>query len=42
MGVKYMLYEDNYGRLYFPDEVEELFAWEREELGISKSKLTEI
>lgn len=37
-----MEYEDRYGRLLFQDEVEELFAWEREELGIHKSKSTEI
>lgn len=37
-----MLYEDEYGRILFPDEVEELFAWERDELGIHRSKRTEI
>ncbi len=42
MGVVYMLYEDNSGRLLFPDEVEDLFSWEIEELGIHNSKLEEI
>ncbi len=37
-----MLYEDKYGRLLFSDEVDELFAWEIEELGIHKSNLTEL
>jgi hypothetical protein len=37
-----MLYEDENGRLYFPDEIEEMFAWEIDELGIHKSKLTEV
>lgn len=37
-----MMYEDENGRMLFPDEVEELFAWEREELGIQKVRLTDI
>ena len=37
-----MLYEDRFGRLLFPDDIEELFAWEIDELGIHESKLKEI
>lgn len=31
-----MIYDDECGRRFFEDEVEELFAWEVEMLGISK------
>ena len=32
-----MLYEDNEGRLYMPDDVDELSVWEIEEKGIHVS-----
>jgi hypothetical protein len=31
-----MLYEDNWGNIWLPEEVEDLSGWEREEFGFQQ------
>jgi hypothetical protein len=40
--VEHMLYEDKTGKLYMPDEIEELSLWEIDELGIHVFESSEV